>query len=254
VQLLNRIYHQYGSRLILDDVSLTAEPGQIVGLMGPSGCGKTTLLNLLAGLQSPSAGAVMVDPSRTAYVFQEPRLLPWYTTVENIALGLEARGMAPLQRLQLACTLAETVGLADAAHLYPTQLSGGMQQRGNLARAFAVNPRLLLLDEPFSSLDMGTRRQLQQLVMAWVQQHQTTAVLVTHDLSEAVTLVDELLVLSARPARLVYRWRNERSPQVRDPAYVYRTLSALQTIPEIAASFGLENPFPTSQEVRPHDR
>jgi len=87
-----------------------------------------------------------------------------------------------------------------------------------------------------------------------VQQHQTTAVLVTHDLSEAVTLVDELLVLSARPARLVYRWRNERSPQVRDPAYVYRTLSALQNIPEIAASFGLENPFPTSQEVRPHDR
>jgi NitT/TauT family transport system ATP-binding protein len=254
VQLLNQIYHQYGPRLILDDVSLTAEPGQIVGLMGPSGCGKTTLLNLLAGLQSPSAGTVMGDPSRTAYVFQEPRLLPWYTTVENIALGLKARGMAPLQRLQLACTLAETVGLADAAHLYPTQLSGGMQQRVNLARAFAVNPRLLLLDEPFSSLDMGTRRQLQQLVMAWVQQHQTTAVLVTHDLSEAVTLADELLVLSARPARLVYRWRNERLPQARDPAYVYRTLSTLQTIPEIAASFGLENPLPTSQEVRPHDR
>jgi NitT/TauT family transport system ATP-binding protein len=254
VQLLNRIYHHYGPRLILDDVSLAAEPGQIVGLMGPSGCGKTTLLNLLAGLQSPNAGTVMGDPNRTAYVFQEPRLLPWYTTVENIALGLEAGGMAPSQRLQWACTLAETVGLADAAHFYPTQLSGGMQQRVNLARAFAVNPHLLLLDEPFSSLDMGTRHQMQQLVMAWVQQHQTTAVLVTHDLSEAITLADELLVLSARPARIVHHWRNARHPQDRDPAYIYRTLSDLQTIPEIAASFGLENPFATSQEVCPHDR
>jgi NitT/TauT family transport system ATP-binding protein len=254
VQLLNRIYYQYGPRLILDDVSLAVEPGQIVGLMGPSGCGKTTLLNLLAGLQLPGAGTVMGDPSRTAYVFQEPRLFPWYTTLENIALGLKARGMAPMQRLQLACALAETVGLADAAHLYPTQLSGGMQQRVNLARAFAVNPNLLLLDEPFSSLDIGTRHHLQQLVMTWMQQHQTMAVLVTHDLAEAVTVADELLVLSARPARIVYRWRNERHPQDRDPAYVYRTLSYLQTIPEIVASFGLANPFPTSQEIRPHDR
>lgn len=240
MQLLDRIYHQYGPRLILDDVSLAVGPGEIVGLIGPSGCGKTTLLNLLAGLLSPDAGKVNTARVRTAYVFQESRLFPWYTAAENIALGLKTKQVTPLQRLQLACALAEAVGLAEAAQLYPPQLSGGMKQRVNLARAFAVNPQLLLLDEPFNSLDIGTRKQLQQLVISWVQQHQATAILVTHDLAEAVVMSDFLLALSRSPARIVYRWRNERSPHERDPAYVYRTLSQLQTVPEIAASFSLE--------------
>jgi NitT/TauT family transport system ATP-binding protein len=237
--LLDQVYHRYGQQLVLADISLTATSGEMMALMGPSGCGKTTLLNLLAGLLSPTAGTVAVAPTRTAYVFQEPRLLPWYTVVENIALGLQAQGMAARPRLQLACTLAETVGLAAAAHLYPPQLSGGMKQRVNLARAFAVNPQLLLLDEPFSSLDMGTRQQLQQLLMNWVQQHQTTAIIVTHDLAEAVRMGDRLLVLSSSPAQIVYQWQNDRPPHQRDPAFIYRALSDLQTRPEIAASFNL---------------
>lgn len=250
MQLLNRIYHQYDTRLILDDVSLAAEPGQIIGLMGPSGCGKTTLLNLLAGLLSPTAGDVMPDPDRTAYVFQEPRLFPWYSTVENIAIGLKTRVGSLSQRRQLARALAEKVGLEDATDLYPQQLSGGMKQRVNLARAFAVDPRLLLLDEPFSSLDIGVRQQLQGLVMNWVQQHQTVAILVTHDLAEAAMMADRLLVLSPRPGRIVYRWQNELPPQRRDPAYVYRVLSQLQAIPEVAASFGIEIRVSSSEELK----
>ncbi|ESA34039.1 abc transporter [Leptolyngbya sp. Heron Island J] len=239
VQLLDNIHHYYGSRLILEAIHLGAEPGQIIGLMGPSGCGKTTLLNVMAGLLSPTAGTVHVTPMGTAYVFQEPRLFPWYTVVENIALGLKAQGISRQQRLQRAYQLAKTVGLAEAVSLYPPQLSGGMKQRVNLARAFAINPQLLLLDEPFSSLDIGTRQQLQQLVVTWVQQQQATAVLVTHDLTEASVMADHLMVLCQCPARIVYRWCNQRPPHQRDPAYIYQTLSELQTLPEIAASFNL---------------
>ena len=238
--LLDQIYHRYGSRLVVENITLTAKPGEIIALMGPSGCGKTTLLNLLAGLLQPTAGTVDVaSTGHTAYVFQEPRLLPWYTVVENIALGLAAQGIEPRRRHQLARTLSDTVGLAAANHLYPPQLSGGMKQRVNLARAFAVNPSLLLLDEPFSSLDLGTRQQLQQLVMTWVQQHRITAIMVTHDLGEAVVMGDRLVVLSPSPARVVHHWCNECLPTDRDSAYIFRALSELQSQPEIAASLNL---------------
>ena len=243
VQLLDRITHQYGSRLVLDEISLSVKPSQILCLMGPSGCGKTTLLNLLAGLVSPTAGKVAPSLSSVAYVFQEPCLFPWYTTVENIAIGLKAQGVNQTRRRQRARTLAEKVGLADATHLYPQQLSGGMKQRVNLARAFAINPSLLLLDEPFSSLDLGTRGQAQKLVMNWVAEHETTAILVTHDLAEAVLMADHLIVFSARPARMVYCWENEKPPQQRDAAYIYRILAQLQAVPEVAASFSLETPL-----------
>lgn len=237
--LLRQISHYYGSRLILDDITLTAKPGEIVALMGPSGCGKTTLLNLLAGVLAPTMGAVGVTPGDIAYVFQEPRLFPWYTVTENIALGLTAQGMGQRQQRQIARDLAEAVGLATVTHFYPAQLSGGMKQRVNLARAFAINPRLLLLDEPFGSLDIGTRQQLQQLVIHWVPQHHTTAILVTHDLAEAVIMGDRLLILSPSPARIVHQWQSDRPHAHRDPAYVYHTLAELQAIPAIAASFNL---------------
>ena len=249
--LLHQVHHHYGSRRVLEDISLAATPGEIVALMGPSGCGKTTLLNLLAGLLSPTSGTVEQLVPPIAYVFQEPRLFPWYTVLQNIALGLKAQGMAQRSRLQRARSLAESVGLGAAGHLYPPQLSGGMKQRVNLARAFAIQPQLLLLDEPFSSVDMGTRQQLQQLVMTWVQQHQTTAILVTHDLAEAVVMGDRLLVLSPCPARIVSCWHSDRPPHQRDPAYVYRTLSDLQTRPEIAASFNLNPPLETSRSLTP---
>ncbi len=251
MKLLRQIHHHYGPRRVLEDISLAVTPGEVVALMGPSGCGKTTLLNLLAGLLSPTSGQVTRLSTHTAYVFQEPRLFPWYTVLENIALGLKAQGVARRQCLQRASILAESVGLATAAHLYPPQLSGGMKQRVNLARAFAIQPQLLLLDEPFSSVDMGTRQQLQQLVLTWVQQHQTTAILVTHDLAEAVVMGDRLLVLSPCPARIVSCWHSDRPPHQRDPAYVYRTLSDLQTRPEIATSFNLNPPLEPSRSLTP---
>ncbi|MDB9313278.1 ATP-binding cassette domain-containing protein [Spirulina sp. CS-785/01] len=240
MQLLRNIYYQDNARLILDDIHLTATPGQVVAVMGPSGCGKTTLLKLLAGLLTPTAGEISANWSPIAYVFQESRLLPWYNTIENITLGLQAKGMPVAQQLQLACTLASLVGLGDATHLYPRQLSGGMQQRVNLARALVVNPRLLLLDEPFSSLDLGVRQQLQQRVVEWTAQHETVTVLVTHDLSEAILMADRLFILSPRPARVVYQWENPRSHSQRDLAYIDRTLSLLKNLPEFAASFGVE--------------
>lgn len=163
--------------------------------------------------------------------------------MENIAIGLKAQGVNQTRRLQRAHTLAEKVGLADATHLYPQQLSGGMKQRVNLARAFAISPSLLLLDEPFSSLDLGTRGQAQKLVMNWIAEHETTAILVTHDLAEAVLMADHLIVFSARPARMVYCWENEKPPQQRDAAYIYKILAQLQAVPEVAASFSLETPL-----------
>jgi NitT/TauT family transport system ATP-binding protein len=256
VQLLTHLYLQANSRLILDDISLAVQPGEIVAVMGPSGCGKTTLLRVLAGLQSPTAGTVATahlpragGRSPIACVFQEPRLFPWYTVVENIALGLQASGIPTADRLQRACALAKWVGLGEATLLYPHQLSGGMKQRVNLARALAIVPRLVLLDEPFSALDMGNRQHMQRQVLAWVKHHQAMAVLVTHDLAEAVTMADHLIVLSARPARMVYHWRNGRSPQERTPADVYRQLSQLQALPEIAASFGLEPGYSPSDPM-----
>ena len=246
VKLLDQITHQYKSRLVLDEISLSVKPSKILCLMGPSGCGKTTLLNLLAGLVSPTGGKVVQNLSPVSYVFQEPRLFPWETTVENIAIGLKSLGVNQTRRLQRAYNLAERVGLADATHLYPQQLSGGMKQRVNLARAFAINPSLLLLDEPFSSLDLGTRGEAQKLVMNWVVEQETTAILVTHDLAEAVLMADHLVVFSARPARMVYCWENEKPPQQRDAAYIYKILAQLQAVPEVAASFSLETPLSKS--------
>lgn len=245
--LLQQVDYAYGDRLILQDITLTAAAGELMTVIGPSGCGKTTLLNLLAGLQQPSSGSVAIVPSSTAYVFQDPRLFPWLTVVENIAVGLKQQNLSDRQQRQVAYALAEQVGLAAATQLYPAQLSGGMKQRVNLARALAIKPRLLLLDEPLSALDIGTRQQLQQLVGHWVHDQQIMAILVTHDLAEAVLMGDRLLVLSPCPARIVYHWSNARPFNQRDPAYVYRVLTELQAQPTVSASFQLRTAtIPTS--------
>ncbi|GLI21651.1 ABC transporter ATP-binding protein [Xanthobacter flavus] len=193
---------------VLDDVSFSAEPGSFVALLGPSGCGKSTLLRLLAGLDQPVTGQLAVDgtaitapdPSRIL-VFQDPTLYPWRTVEANVSLGLEARGLLKAQRRRVGDALS-LVGLSGFASAYPRQLSGGMAQRVALARALVNEPRLLLLDEPLGKLDSLTRITMQGEILKLWQDARFTALLVTHDVEEALFLAERVIVFSERPARI----------------------------------------------------
>lgn len=193
---------------VLDDVNFSVKPGEFIALLGPSGCGKSTLLRLVAGLDQPRHGDLVVDgeavagpdPSRVV-VFQDPTLYPWRTVWRNASLGLEARGLLKQQRHRVdeALTL---VGLDRFAHVYPHQLSGGMAQRASLARALVNDPKLLILDEPLGKLDSLTRLAMQsELTRLW-QARGFTVLMVTHDVEEALLLSNRVIVFSDRPARL----------------------------------------------------
>lgn len=208
---LSHIHHSYnmpsGCRLVLDDVSLDVEPGEFVALIGPSGCGKSTLLRLVAGLEAPDAGTLLADgtpvtepdPSRII-MFQDPTLYPWRTVRGNISLGLDIRGEKDPEAIDAAIRL---VGLEEFAAAWPHQLSGGMAQRVALARALINNPRLLLLDEPLGKLDSLTRLAMQaELYRLWKSQG-FTALMVTHDIEEALLLATRVIVFSPRPARIL---------------------------------------------------
>jgi NitT/TauT family transport system ATP-binding protein/sulfonate transport system ATP-binding protein len=198
-----------GTRLpVLEEIDLSVVAGEFVALLGPSGCGKSTLLRLIAGLEPPSSGSILADgrpiaqpdPSRNL-VFQDPTLFPWLSVWNNVAAGLDARGVLKQQRHRVD----EALGLVDLrafTQAYPHQLSGGMAQRAALARAMVNDPALLLLDEPLGKLDSLTRLTLQgELVRLW-QKRGFTALLVTHDVEEALLLSSRVIVLSERPARI----------------------------------------------------
>lgn len=194
---------------VLNGIDLTIEPGEFISLVGQSGCGKSTILRLLAGLDSPRQGRVLVDgepvtsptPER-AMAFQDSTLLPWRTVRENVALGPQARGRLEKDERRITAAL-ELVGLRDFADSYPSTLSGGMAQRAALARALVNRPRLFLLDEPFGKLDALTRLQLQDEIARLWRSQGFTAVLVTHDVDEALRLSDRVVVLSERPAHVL---------------------------------------------------
>jgi NitT/TauT family transport system ATP-binding protein len=193
---------------VLDRISLRIGRGEFVALLGPSGCGKSTLLRLVAGLDAPSAGSLLVegkaiegpDPSRVV-VFQDPTLYPWRTVWSNVALGLEARGLLRSHRERIEDAL-RLVGLIGFANAYPHQLSGGMSQRAALARALVNDPKLLILDEPLGQLDSLTRITMQSELVALWQRAGFTALLVTHDVEEALFLAGRVIVLSERPAHI----------------------------------------------------
>jgi NitT/TauT family transport system ATP-binding protein len=193
---------------VLDDVSIDVSPGEFVALLGPSGCGKSTLVRLVAGLEPPRAGASREDhaaitgphPSRVV-VFQDPTLFPWRKVWDNVALGLEAQGILKSQRHRVDAAI-ELVGLSGFRNAYPHQLSGGMAQRVALARALVNDPKILVLDEPLGKLDSLTRITMQaELVSLW-QRSGFTALLVTHDVEEALFLANRVIVFSDRPAKV----------------------------------------------------
>ncbi len=209
---IHQVSHWFGSggdRLqVLDDVDLSVAPGEFVALLGPSGCGKSTLLRLVAGLDQPASGGILQDgtpitepdPSRIV-VFQDPTLYPWRRVWDNVALGLQARGVLASQRPRVDDALRR-VGLETFARAFPHQLSGGMAQRVALARALVNDPRLLVLDEPLGKLDSLTRLAMQSdLVELW-QRSRFSALLVTHDVEEALFLAQRVIIFSQRPARI----------------------------------------------------
>jgi sulfonate transport system ATP-binding protein len=211
---LGAIDTRIGGRDILHGIDLRVAPGEFVSVVGRSGSGKSTLLRVLAGLQPPSRGALHVG-AEPIIMFQEPRLLPWRSVLQNICLGIDA----PDSRA--AMSVLEQVGLADRAHDYPTVLSGGERQRVSLARALMHRPRVMLLDEPFGALDALTRISAQKLVESLWTQHGFTAVLVTHDVDEAVLLADHVLVIN--DGRIVFRQRVDLPrPRVRNSPEVGR--------------------------------
>lgn len=186
------------------------EPGEFVCILGPSGCGKSTLLGALAGHLRPAAGELQVDgqavdgpsPSR-GMVFQHHTLLPWRNVLDNVAFGLKMQGLGKAERRRRAYEMLELVGLADFAARWPSQLSGGMQQRAEIARVLINRPRLLLMDEPFGALDAQTRSRMQELLLDIWARIRTTVVFVTHDIDEALFLADRILVMSPRPGRFI---------------------------------------------------
>lgn len=195
---------------VLRDIDLQVEPSELVAVVGPSGCGKTTLLRILDGLIAASSGEIIIDGkpvtgpgSERGVVFQQDSLFPWRTVLDNVAMGLEFQGSPRKERRDLARPYVELVGLANFEHYYPHELSGGMRQRVNLARALAIRPQVLLMDEPFAALDAQTRELMQQELLRIWSKETKTVLFVTHQIDEAVYLGDRVVILSARPGTVL---------------------------------------------------
>ncbi|WP_107942220.1 ABC transporter ATP-binding protein [Metasolibacillus fluoroglycofenilyticus] len=207
---VNHIHHTYFSKEVateaLHNVHFSVAPGEFVSILGASGCGKSTLLSIIAGLLEPTAGDVTfaVDDQNTSigYMLQQDYLFPWKTIEENVVLGLKLLKCDEMQAKNMAHQLLQAVGLPNIEKKFPRQLSGGMRQRVALARTLAVDPKILLLDEPFSALDYKSKLKLEDLVCAMLKSYEKTAILVTHDIGEAIAMSDRIILMSAKPGTI----------------------------------------------------
>lgn len=200
---IRNVSHVYFSKAqateALQNINLSIEEGEFVSFIGPSGCGKTTLLSIIAGLFPPTSGSVKLAHSTIGYMLQQDYLFPWKTIEENITLGLK---LLKKDSEYVASKLLQDVGLPSIEKKYPRELSGGMRQRVALARTLAVNPKILLLDEPFSSLDYQSKLKLEDLVFKMLKDYGKTAILVTHDIAEAIAMSDRIFLFTTKPGRL----------------------------------------------------
>jgi len=241
--VVDHVFHDYlagGRRTdVLNDVSFRIPAGSVACVVGPSGCGKSTLLGLAAGLLRPSKGTLRWDgapvkmgpTSHLGMAFQQPGLFPWMTVRQNVAIGLRTRGHSRRDAQATADRFLDTVGLADFKDAYPSQLSGGMAQRVGIARALALKPRLLLLDEPFAAVDAFTRLKLQQEFKTLLRLDRPTVLFVTHDVPEAIALGDSIVVMTQRPAtvqRIIPVSRDERDRA--SPAYARKLAETLECL------------------------
>jgi len=232
--------HSFGPIKILKNIDFDLEQGEVIAIVGPSGCGKTTLLHLCAKLLTVNDGVINNTFNNFAIAFQEPRLLPWQTALDNIAFGLKAQNINKKQRYQQAKSISKIFGLTSHdLEKYPKDLSGGMRQRVAFARAMVINPELLFLDEPFSALDIGLKRELQQVLIQYVTKQKTAILFITHDLMEAVRLSNKIIVVANTPGSIVHRFTLNRPIENRDDEFVYHETAKLLAQPEIIQTFGL---------------
>jgi NitT/TauT family transport system ATP-binding protein len=232
--------HSFGPAKILQDIDLSLGQGETVAVVGPSGGGKSTLLRLCAGLLDVETGELASSFQRQSFAFQDARLLPWQTALDNIAFGLKALGVPGRKRREQALEMGLKLGLLETdLEKFPGDLSGGMRQRVSFSRALLTQPDLLFLDEPFSALDIGLKRELQLILLNDVVERGMAVFFITHDLMEAVRLADRMLVLAGSPGEIVGCYDFDLSPAERDEHYVNHHCAALLSDPLIIENFNL---------------
>mgnify|MGYP000164379288 FL=1 len=236
-----KLNHRFGFTEILKNINFTLEKGEVLSIVGPSGGGKTTLLHLCAGLLDVQEGSVTNTFTSSAFAFQEARLLPWKSVIDNIALALLAKGEKKSDAIKKSQEIALRFGLEeDDFEKFPKDLSGGMKQRVSFARALVVKPALLFLDEPFSALDIGLKKELQSVLIDMISKKEISVLFITHDLMEAIRLSDEMLLLKADPGHIVKKFRFDLIQNERDDRYVYGKSAEILQDEEIIRTFELE--------------
>ncbi|TCJ04711.1 ABC transporter ATP-binding protein [Cytobacillus praedii] len=210
----NSVSVSFYEEKVIENLSFSLKQGDVIALLGPSGCGKTTILNITSGLIDPTRGKVSLHTKKFGYVFQEPRLLPWRTVIDNILFVMREKNKT--DKKQKAIEILRMVSLDHVANYYPSKLSGGMKQRVSIARALATHPELILMDEPFSALDPKLKYELQQDVIQLIDENHIGIIYVTHDPLEALRLADRIVVLSSQGCSIIHEMKIAKKRNERD--------------------------------------